>query len=116
MLKALIVPIVLLAAACSPPAAQDAAKSDAGMDMAESAAPAAAGPIAGVGTVTAVDAAAGTVSLDHEPIAAISWPAMSMQFRVEDPAALQGIAVGDRVSFELKSATESSVVTEISKQ
>lgn len=116
MLKALIVPIALLAAACSPPAAQDAAKSDAGMDMSESAAPAPAGPITGVGTVTAVDAAAGTVSLDHEPIAAISWPAMSMQFRVEDPADLQGIAVGDRVSFELKSATESSVVTEIVKQ
>lgn len=115
MLKALIVPIALMAAACSPPAAQDAAKSDAG-DMAESAAPAAAGPIAGVGTVTAVDAATGTVSLDHEPIAAISWPAMSMQFTVEDPADLQGIAVGDRVSFELKSATETSVVTEIAKQ
>lgn len=117
MLKALIVPIALLAAACSPPAAQDAAKSDADMNMAESAAPAAAaGPIAGVGTVTAVDAAAGTVSLDHEPIAAISWPAMSMQFTVEDPADLQGIAVGDRVSFELKSATETSVVAEIAKQ
>lgn len=115
MLKALIVPIVLMAAACSPPAAQDAAKSDAGMDMAESAAPA-AGPIAGIGTVTAVDAAAGTVSLDHEAIAAISWPAMSMQFTVEDPADLQGIAVGDRVSFELKSATETSVVTEIAQQ
>lgn len=116
MLKALIVPIALLAAACSPPAAQDAAKSDASMDMPQSAAPTQVGPIVGVGTVTAVDATAGTVSLDHEPIAAISWPAMSMQFRVEDPADLQGIAVGDRVSFELKSATESSVVTEIAKQ
>ncbi len=116
MLKALIVPIALLAAACSPPAAQDAAKSDTGMAMTESAAPAPAGPIVGVGTVTAVDATAGTVSLDHEAIAAISWPAMSMQFTVEDPSKLQGIAVGDRVSFELKSATESSVVTEIAKQ
>ena len=116
MLKALIVPIALLAAACSPPRAQDAAESDADMNMTESAAPAPAGPINGVGTVTAVDAAAGTVSIDHEPIAAISWPTMSMQFTVEDPTDLQGIAVGDRVSFELKSATETSVVTEISKQ
>lgn len=116
MLKALIVPVAMLAAACSPPAAQDAAKSDADMNMSQSAAPASAGPINGVGTVTAVDAAAGTVSLDHGPIAAISWPAMSMQFTVEDPADLQGIAVGDRVSFELKSATETSVVTEIAKQ
>lgn len=114
MLKALIIPIVLLAAACSPPAAQDAAKT--GSDMAESAAPTPAGPISGMGTVTAIDAAAGTISLDHEPIAAISWPAMSMQFTAEDPAELQGIAVGDRVSFELKSATVTSVITEISKQ
>lgn len=116
MLKAFIVPIALSAAACSPPAAQDAAKSDADMNMTESAAPTQAGPIVGVGTVTALDTTTGTVSLDHEPIAAISWPAMSMQFRVEDHAALQGIAVGDRVSFELKSATESSIVTEIAKQ
>jgi Cu(I)/Ag(I) efflux system protein CusF len=116
MLKALIVPIALFAAACSPPAAQDAAKSDASMDMAESAAPAQAGPIVGVGTVTAVDATAGTVSLDHEAIAAISWPAMSMQFRVENPGALQGIAVGDHVSFELKSATETQVITAITEQ
>lgn len=116
MLKLLIVPIALLAAACSPPAAQDAAKSGADMNMTESAAPAATGPIAGVGTVTAVDASAGTVSLDHEPIAAISWPAMSMQFTVEDPSDLQGIAVGDRVSFELKSAAQTQVVTAIAKQ
>lgn len=114
MLKALIIPIALLATSCSPPAAQDAAKSDADMNMTESAAP--AGPIGSVGTVTAVDASAGTISLDHEPIAAINWPAMSMQFTIEDPADLQGIAVGDRVSFELKSAAETSVVTEITKQ
>lgn len=116
MLKALIIPIVLLAAACSPPAAQDAAKTGSDMNMAESAAPTPAGPISGMGTVTAIDAAAGTIALDHEPIAAISWPAMSMQFTAEDPAELQGIAVGDRVSFELKSATVTSVITEISKQ
>lgn len=116
MLKALIVPFALMAAACSPPAAQDAAKSDTDMNMTGSAAPALAGPIGGVGTVTAIDVAAGTVSLDHEPIAAISWPAMSMQFTAEDPTELQGIAVGDRVSFELRSANETSVITEISKQ
>ncbi len=116
MFKAFIVPIMLLTAACSPPAAQDAAKTDGEMSMAESAAPAQAGPIAGVGAVTAVDAAAGTISLDHGAIAAISWPAMSMQFTAENPAILQGIAVGDRVSFELKSGTETSVITMVQKQ
>lgn len=116
MPKAFIVPIALLAAACSPPASQDAAKTDGEMSMAETAAPTPAGAIVGVGTVAAIDPAAGTISLDHEPIAAISWPAMSMQFRAENPAILQGIAVGDRVSFELKSATETSVITMVRKQ
>lgn len=115
MLRQLIIPIALLAAACSPPAQQDAAKGEAGMNM-ETTTPASAGPITSVGTVTAVDTAAGTISLDHEPIAAISWPAMSMQFTAENPAILQGIAVGDRVSFEIKSATETSVITSVQKQ
>lgn len=116
MLKALIVLIALLAAACLPPAAPDAAKSDAEMNMAETAAPAPAGAVSGTGTVTAVDAAAGTVTINHEPIAAVSWPAMTMQFTAENPAILQGIAVGDHVTFELKSASETSTITMVQKQ
>lgn len=115
MFKALLMPLVLLAAACSQPASQPAAKSD--MDAMQMSEPAAtAGPIRSTGTVTAVDAAAGTISLQHEPIAAINWPAMTMQFRAENPAILQGIAVGDRVAFELKSASEPQVVTMVQGQ
>ena len=115
MLRWLIAPIALLAAACSPPAQQEPAKTDAGMNM-ETPAPAVAGPITGTGTVTQVDAAAGTITLNHGAIPAVSWPAMTMQFTAENPAILQGIAVGDSVSFELKSATETSVVTSVQKQ
>lgn len=115
MRKAFIVPIILLAAACSPPAAQDAAKSGDAMNM-ETAAPAAAGPITSTGTVTQVDPAAGTITISHEPITAISWPAMTMQFTAENPAILQGIVVGDRVAFELKSASEPQVVASVTKQ
>lgn len=114
MLKAFVLPIAMLGAACSPPASEPAAKSE--MESMEMSAPAAAGPIRAVGIVTAIDAAASTISLDHEPIAAISWPAMSMQFQAENAAILQGIAVGDRVSFELKSATETQIVTMVEKQ
>jgi Cu(I)/Ag(I) efflux system periplasmic protein CusF len=116
MLKALVIPIALALAACSPPASQEAAKSDAEMNTPEPAAPAAAGPLAATGMVTAVDAAAGTISINHEPIAAISWPSMTMQFTAENPAILQGIAVGDRVSFEIKSASETSIITTVQKQ
>ncbi|MGH6951665.1 MAG: copper-binding protein [Vitreimonas sp.] len=115
MLKTLIVPIVLIAAACSPPASQDASKAGDGMNM-EASAPAAAGPIAGTGAVTQIDAAAGTITIDHEPIAAINWPQMTMQFTAEDPSILQGISVGDRVSFELKSASESTVLATVRRQ
>jgi Cu/Ag efflux protein CusF len=86
------------------------------MKMEEAAPAAAAGPIRAMGTVTAVDVAAGTISLNHEPIAAINWPSMTMQFRAENPAILHGIAAGDRVTFELKSASETSVVTMVQKQ
>lgn len=82
----------------------------------ETSTPAVAGPITSTGTVTQVDAAAGTITINHEPIAAVSWPAMTMQFTAENPAMLQGIAVGDHVSFELKSASETSTVTMVQKQ
>lgn len=80
-------------------------------------APAAAtGPVMAVGIVTAVDAAAGTVTLDHEAINVISWPAMKMQFKAEDPSILKGITPGEHVAFELKSAQETGIVTMIQKQ
>lgn len=113
MLRSLIVSIALLGAACSPPATQEAKTDD--MNM-EAPATAPAGPITSMGTVTQVDTAAGTITLNHEAIPAVSWPAMTMQFTAEDPAILQGIAVGDSVSFQLKSATETSVVTMVQKQ
>ena len=111
MLKTLIVPIALLAAACSPPASQEPAKADAGMNMETP-----AGAITSTGTVTQVDAAAGAITINHEPIAALSWPAMTMQFTVENPAILEGIAAGDHVSFEIKSATETSIVSMVQRQ
>lgn len=102
------------AAACSQETAAPAKEDMGSMEMNEPAV--AAGPIRSTGIVTAVDAAAGTISLDHESIQAINWPAMSMQFRAEDPAILQGIAVGNHVTFELKSATETGVVTMVQEQ
>lgn len=42
---------------------------------------------------------AGGVTLSHEPVPALNWPAMTMLFRVENPALLRGFKVGDRVTF-----------------
>jgi membrane fusion protein, copper/silver efflux system len=57
---------------------------------------------AGRGTVKDVDARAGWVELDHEPIPSMRWPAMIMGFTVEDKAQLAKIRKGDAVQFELR--------------
>jgi len=72
-------------------------------------------PIAGVGVVTAVDREAGTVGLRHEPIPALNWSSMTMTFTAE-PQLLADIAIGDPVSFTIKSPTESQVLTQIQKE
>ena len=51
------------------------------------------------GTVTAIDGEAGTITVEHGPVAAIDWPAMTMPFAVEDPAQLQSLERGERVEF-----------------
>lgn len=113
--------LALVTAACSQPSTSttasappaDASKTG---EMAMSTAAQAAGPIRSTGVVTQVDATAGTITFNHEAIPAISWPAMTMQFHAENPAMLHGIAVGDHVMFELKSASETGIVTMVQKQ
>ena len=55
----------------------------------------------GTGTVRAVDPPSGYVELDHDPIASLQWPRMSMGFQAEDKSQLAAIKEGDRVEFEL---------------
>ena len=52
------------------------------------------------GTVEKVDAGAGKVTLDHGPIPNLDMDAMTMVFRVQDPALLQGVKAGDKVQFQ----------------
>jgi len=54
----------------------------------------------GSGTVTAIDKAAGMITLDHGPIPEANWPAMTMAFTAK-PALLETVKVGDEVTFDL---------------
>lgn len=54
----------------------------------------------GTGTVTAIDPAKGTITLDHGDIAELSWPAMQMGFSAK-PEVLAGFKIGDKVDFEI---------------
>jgi Cu(I)/Ag(I) efflux system protein CusF len=67
----------------------------------------------GEGVIKALDAKAGTVVIAHGPIAALKWPAMTMKFKVESAAVLNGITVGKKVHFVLKNVGGKPVVSEI---
>lgn len=72
------------------------------------AAPAAAS-VEGVGVVKKVDAKAGTVTIDHDPIKALNWPAMTMPFKVADKALLAKMKPGAKVRFQLEGQTITDV-------
>jgi Cu(I)/Ag(I) efflux system protein CusF len=55
----------------------------------------------GKGTVNAVDAAGHKVNLSHEPIPAIGWPAMKMNFPVAATVDLKNVKPGTQVEFTL---------------
>lgn len=67
----------------------------------------------GQGVVRAVNAQQGTVTLAHEPIPALGWPAMTMAFRVRSAELLNGVGVGSRVHFVLANENGRPVLTEI---
>jgi len=54
----------------------------------------------GQGTVDEFDAKAGTLSLNHGPIATLKWPAMTMEFKVANEGLLRGLKPGAKVDFE----------------
>lgn len=70
-----------------------------GMQQAETAKPPSVGHHA-VGKLNSIDAAAGTVSVSHEPVASLKWPAMKMDFVLANPALVSGVKAGTAVEFE----------------
>ena len=68
----------------------------------------------GTGSVTAIDAKTGQVTLDHGAIAELEWPAMEMGFAAQ-PELLKGIKVGDKVAFELDWNGKAGTITSLVK-
>jgi Cu/Ag efflux protein CusF len=70
----------------------------------------AAEDIPGKGIVKKVDAAAGVVKLAHEPIPAIKWPAMTMDFKARDAKLLTGLKPEQKVDFSLVKGADGQYV------
>lgn len=64
------------------------------------------------GTVTAVDTAAGKVTVAHGPVASLKWPAMTMGFQVKDKQALNALKKGDKVRFSFIQQDKHYLITE----
>lgn len=67
------------------------------------------------GEVRRVDAAKGTVLLKHGEIKSIGMGAMTMGFKLKDPAWANTLKVGDKVRFAVEQEGEDLVVTQIQK-
>jgi len=60
----------------------------------------------GSGTVNGINAPARTITISHGPIAALGWPAMTMDFAVAPGVNLQGLAPGTRINFTIEHADQ----------
>ena len=82
----------------------------------------AAAPVEGVfsathsatGVLTAVND--DTVMIDHGPVTALDWPAMTMTYEVQDPAIVANLQAGQQISFSFRREGFGYVLTEIAQR
>ena len=68
------------------------------------------------GQVTKIDESASKITLKHGPIKKLDMEdGMTMVFRVQDPAMLKQVKVGDKVKFEADRVNGQITVTKIQK-
>ena len=68
------------------------------------------------GQVTKIDKSAGKITLKHGPIKKLEMDeGMTMVFRVQDPAMLRQVKVGDKVKFDADRVNGQLTVTKIEK-
>jgi len=65
------------------------------------------------GEVRKVDKDAKKITIKHGPLQKLDMPAMTMVFRVKDPAMLDRVKAGDKVKFEAEKIGGAFTVTQI---
>lgn len=66
------------------------------------------------GRVIELDAAA--ITLEHEAVPALKWPAMTMPFQLARPDLARGVKAGDAVRFRFRQKGDEHVVTAIDRE
>jgi Cu(I)/Ag(I) efflux system protein CusF len=67
----------------------------------------------GTGKVTKVDPATNSVTIAHEPVSTMNWPAMTMTFKAKDKKLLEKVKQGEKVDFEFIQQGKDYVVTAV---
>ena len=67
------------------------------------------------GMVTAIDADAGTITIDHRAVPDIDWPAMTMAFDA-DEALRSKVTVGDAVKFKFRTSDAGDRIISINER
>ncbi|NKK99736.1 hypothetical protein GFM02_15995 [Rhizobium leguminosarum bv. viciae] len=65
------------------------------------------------GVVNKIDAKANKVTIKHEDLKNLDMPAMTMVFRVEDPALLERLKEGSNIEFVAERVNGKLTVTEV---
>ncbi len=65
----------------------------------------------GIGVVKDINTSDGVVTLVHEPIKSLNWPAMTMGFKVKDKSLMDKVKPGDKVEFTLVQAGKEYLIT-----
>jgi Cu(I)/Ag(I) efflux system protein CusF len=67
------------------------------------------------GIIKTIDTANKKVTIEHEPIAELQWPAMTMRFTFADDSLINGLAEGDNVKFGFVQLGTTSLLRTIEK-
>ncbi|WP_019142697.1 copper-binding protein [Noviherbaspirillum massiliense] len=68
------------------------------------------------GEVKKVDKSAGKLTIKHGPLKNLGMDAMTMVFRVKDPAMLDQVKVGDKINFVAENPNGQLMVTRLEKR
>ena len=71
------------------------------------------GPVTGTGVVRAFKTDEGKINLQHDPIPTLGWPAMTMDFMLDEGVDVSGLSVDEEVMFQLEERDERYFITAI---
>ncbi|MDR2502949.1 MAG: copper-binding protein [Deltaproteobacteria bacterium] len=65
------------------------------------------------GIVENLDKTGGSIVIRHEPVPALSWPAMTMRFVAENPALLEETRPGGKIRFDFRAQGSTCILVDL---